>query len=142
MSRRKQSRPVKVLEDGSEEECTSVISHGEPGAAVVVNGHHVATSTRRFDDVYGGGDRTDENYDSDSLSKSMKTETTTATALLLLLLHPRIREYMVCIGPICVIRPKGMCGAGSASVAATMTLFRSPPARALTHTHPHTHALE
>ncbi|XP_022172977.1 sal-like protein 3 isoform X1 [Myzus persicae] len=50
MSRRKQSRPVKVLEDGSEEECTSGVSLGEPGAAVVVNGHHVSTSTRRFDD--------------------------------------------------------------------------------------------
>lgn len=50
MSRRKQSRPVKVLEDGSEEECISGIPRGEPGAAVVVNGHHVSTSTRRFDD--------------------------------------------------------------------------------------------
>lgn len=60
----------------------------------------------------------------------MKTTTTTiTTALLLLLLHPRIREHIACIGPICVIRPKGMCGVGSTSVAATMTLFRSLPAR-------------
>jgi len=60
------------------------------------------------------------------------TTTTTTTALLLLLLHPRTREHIVCVGPICVIRPKGMCGAGSTSVAAAMTLFRSLPARALT----------
>jgi len=65
--------------------------------------------------IHGGGERTDENYDSDSLSKSMKTiyTTTTTTALLLLLLHPRIyiyiRVHIVCVGPICVIRPKGMC---------------------------------
>lgn len=56
MSRRKQSRPVKVLDDGSEEECTGGDGVSprpdEPGAAIVVNGHHVSTSTRRqrFDD--------------------------------------------------------------------------------------------
>jgi len=55
MSRRKQSRPVKVLDDGSEEECAAAGDmspmHGDPGAVVIVNGHHVSTSTRRrFDD--------------------------------------------------------------------------------------------
>lgn len=51
MSRRKQSRPVKVLEDGSDEERSDgfVPRRKQPGA-VVINGHHVSTSTRRFDD--------------------------------------------------------------------------------------------
>jgi hypothetical protein len=68
-------------------------------------------------------ERRHENYDLDPLSKSMKTT-----------ILPRCYYYYiriqsgVCIGPICVIRPRGMC----ASIAATMTLFRSPPVRTRT----------
>ncbi|VVC26611.1 Hypothetical protein CINCED_3A007017 [Cinara cedri] len=53
MSRRKQSRPVKVLDDdASEEECDGVSRGQSAGAAAaLVNGHHVSTSTRRFDDA-------------------------------------------------------------------------------------------
>jgi len=59
--------------------------------------------------VYGG-EKT-ENYDSDPLSKSMKTTTTTTTTAPLfyyIYYYTPAAEKCVRIGPICVIRPKGI----------------------------------